>query len=472
MRRIVLILMGLLMTGAVLLTPSYVRYVRTRGAVPPGVRLAGLSLGSADSSEVIAALNRQLAEPVAVYYGDERIILRPSFVRFEVDATAMLAEAQSYETPTHLVWVWVNEALHRPLAPVEIPLRYRLDRDALDNWLADVARRYDRVAVPPRADLSALTLLPGQSGRQLDLPASRERVIAALTDPQMRTANLVVRETAAPPMHLGLLADLLRARSSRFPGLVGLFLRHTPSGQEVALNADVAFSGMSTVKIAILVEAYRAIESPPDARVTRLITETIALAGNAAANDLLALIGGGDADAGVRTLNASLRRLGLHNTFLAAPYGQYPVGARVATPANTRPDLKTQPDPYIQTTPADIGLLLEMVIACSQGGGTLLAAYPGELTPAECGELLSLMRFNEVTDLIPRGLPPDTRVVHKHGYISHTHGDVAAIWGPAGPYVLSIFLYRPPWLEWEFSSQTMADLTALTWQYFTLTARP
>jgi hypothetical protein len=81
------------------------------------------------------------------------------------------------------------------------------------------------------------------------------------------------------------------------------------------------------------------------------------------------------------------------------------------------------------------------------------------------------MRLNDVTALIVSGLPKGVRAIHKHGYVAETHGDVAAIWGPVGPYVLSIFLHRPGWLEWDFSSATMGELSRIAWDYFALVSR-
>ena len=46
-------------------------------------------------------------------------------------------------------------------------------------------------------------------------------------------------------------------------------------------------------------------------------------------------------------------------------------------------DLNTQPDPYMQTTAVDIGMSLQMLVACSEGGGTLIAVYGDQITPAE-----------------------------------------------------------------------------------------
>jgi len=348
-------------------------------------------------------------------------------------------------------------------------LRYSLDRGAVDDWLADIARRYDRPPLPPQPILATLSIAPGQPGQQLDLSASRDRVIAALADPDTRTANLVLRKTAPPPVNMPVLAELLQARIDQFPGIASLFLHDISSGEEVAINADVAYAGMSTMKIAILEEVYRKLDAPPDVETSKLISETMGHSGNYTANLLLGIIDDGDPGQGVRILDASLHTLGLKNSFMATPYDRkLPTPPHVVTEANSRTDLNTQPDPYMQTTPHDIGLMLTMLVECSRGGGTLLAAYEDQITQAECQQALDYMALNEVHELITAGVPKGTRVIHKHGYVADTHGDVAAVWGPAGPYVLSIFLYRPPWLEWALSDSTMKDLSRAVWNYFTV----
>jgi beta-lactamase class A len=179
------------------------------------------------------------------------------------------------------------------------------------------------------------------------------------------------------------------------------------------------------------------------------------------------IAGDGSPDAGVQILNESLRKLGLRNTFMATPYDrEYKSPPRVVTEANSRTDLTTEPDPYMQTTPRDMGAMLAMLVECSEGKGALLAAYPDQYRPEECQEALDFMALNEVSELLVGGLPEGAKAVHKHGYVPDTHGDVAAIWGPQGPYVLSVFLYSPGWLMWDLSNPTMQDLSRATWQYF------
>jgi beta-lactamase class A len=471
MRKFLTVVVIVASVGAVLLAPSYIRYRRGAGVMPPGVRLGGIEINGGSEAEVIAGLNRLFGEPVALYYGDQRILLRPQAVGFQVDTEAMLQAAEAYNTFPRLVRFLVGRALDRLPPPVDVPVRYTVDQIALDNWLADVGRRYDREPGPPRPILETLTIAPGQPGQQLDLAASREQVIAALTDPQNRTAHLVLRETPPLPVDMNALAELLRARLEQFPGIASVYLHHIPTGEEIAINADVAYAGMSTMKIAILTELYRKLNLPPGVETTKLITETTSLSGNFTANLLLGIIDDGSPDAGVRILNDSLRKLGIKNTFMATPYDRKQVTPpRIVTEANSRTDLNTRPDPYMQTTPRDMGTVLQMLVECSQGGGTLLAAYPGQYTASECQQALDFLALNEVKALITAGVPKGTRVVHKHGYVPDTHGDVAAIWGPDGPYILSVFLYRPPWLEWQLSDGTMREISQAVWNYFTMTS--
>jgi beta-lactamase class A len=467
MRKFLLALLTLLIVAAVLLTPSYIRYRRTAGAVPGWVRLAGVEVGGQTSGEIIAALNRLYEEPVAAYYGDQRILLRPQSVGFRLDAEAMIAEARRSDTLPRLVQYLAGRALNRPPAPIDVPARYTLDMAALDAWLADVAARYDRSPQRPQPLVQTMSIAPGKPGTALDPDASRQRVIAALADPSDRTVKLTVNETPAPPIDIQALGDLLKARLEQFPGIASLYLHYLPTGEEIAINADVAYAGTSTLKIPILEQLYRVLDGPPGVETTKIISETMMYSGNFTANLMLGKIGNGDWDAGVQAMNQAFKTLGMKNTFMAAPYDRkMAVPPHVVTEANSRTDLNTQPDPYMQTTPRDIGMALQMLVACSQGGGTLIAAYGDQITPAECQQALDFMSLNEMKEMLVGGLPPGAKAIHKHGYVPDTHGDVAAIWGPAGPYVLSVFLYRPTWLEWGIANPTFKEVAEATWDFF------
>lgn len=467
MRRFLLFILTLLVIATALLTPSYLRYRRTAGVAPGWVQLDGVDIGGQTADEIAGTLNRVFDEPVSAFFGDQRILLRPQNVSFQVDSAAMIAEARKYDTLPRLVQYLAGQAINRPPAAVNIPLRYTLDAAALDAWLADIAAHYDRAPQPPQPIVDTMSIMPGKPGLALDVEASRSEVIATLKDPKDRTIHLAVSETPAPPIDLKALGDLLKARLDQFPGIAGLYLHYLPTGEEITINADVAFAGTSTLKIAILEQLYRLLDGPPDVETTKIISETMEFSGNFTANLMLGKIGGGDWDVGVQRMNQAFKELGMKNTFMATPYDrELAVPPHIVTEANSRTDFNTQPDPYMQTTPRDIGMAMQMLVACSEGGGTLIAAYGDRITPTECQQALDFMSLNEMKQMLVGGLPPGAKAVHKHGYVADTHGDVAAIWGPAGPYILSVFLYRPTWLEWGISNPTLQAMAAATWDFF------
>jgi beta-lactamase class A len=118
-----------------------------------------------------------------------------------------------------------------------------------------------------------------------------------------------------------------------------------------------------------------------------------------------------------------------------------------------------------------MGTLLAMVYYCARdGGGALIAAYGDQITQEECQELLSFMKLNHIGSLIEEGVPPDTQVAHKHGWIGDTHGDAGIVFSPAGDYVLVQYMFKTDWLEWEISSPLLADISRATYNYFNFDA--
>jgi beta-lactamase class A len=223
------------------------------------------------------------------------------------------------------------------------------------------------------------------------------------------------------------------------------------------------------VKIAIMEEAYRYLSQPPDPDTTKILSETMALSGNFTANLLLRMIGEGDAYRGTEVLNQSMQRLGLVNTFMATPYDEDVPPPVIITQANSRTDLNTAPDPYMQTTPQEIGLLLEMIYQCSHGGGALELIYPGQLTVQECQAMIDHMLENqlsgaeEVPVLIAAGLPTNTPIAHKHGWVDDTRADAALVFTPGGDYVLVVYLY---WVNWDQTNSLMSLVSEMLYNHF------
>jgi hypothetical protein len=115
-----------------------------------------------------------------------------------------------------------------------------------------------------------------------------------------------------------------------------------------------------------------------------------------------------------------------------------------------------------------MGDILAAVYECSQGRGLLLEVFPDRLTPEECLSVLYYMSHGEFQELIWAGLPRPNEawIVHKHGFAFESHSDVALVWGPTGPYVLSIFVYREGWMDWGSSNTAMKTVSRIVWNYF------
>jgi hypothetical protein len=173
---------------------------------------------------------------------------------------------------------------------------------------------------------------------------------------------------------------------------------------------------------------------------------------------------------GVDILTESMRRLGLVNTFIVTPYEEpnRPGRDTLVTPANSRTDLTTNPDPTMQTTAEDMGTLLSMIYYCAKGGGALLAVYPDQITPEECQAVLDVMVKNIEGNLIRFGVPEAIPVSHKHGWAGNTHGDAGIVFSPGGDYVIVEYLVQPEsdWLIHDISFPILREISRATYNYF------
>ena len=444
-----------------------------QGLLPPGSTLGGLPVGGLTPDEAMSRLKEALASPVTLHYLDKEIRLRPKEVGFRLRAASMREEIAHQQHIANFWDAFANHLLRRPQPPVVVPLNASYDQARLREVLDSIAARYDAPMHPPAPNVATLTLIPGRPAQRLNVAASLPRVEAALLSPTDREADLVVDlGEAPPPVTLQDLGTLLDALLEPFPGLGAYFVKDLRTGEELTRHADVAFSGMSIVKIAIMTVSFIYLDRPPTPDQTKILTETMTLSGNFTANLLLRyVIGDGDAYEGVQRLNVALHRLGLVNTFMAAPYDEDILPQRIHTPANSRTDISADPDPFMQTTPQDMGLLLEMIYLGAQGKGTLIAAYPEKITPAECQLMLELMKQNHIGSLIEAGVPEGTPVAHKHGWIGDTHGDAGIVFSPGGDYVLCLYLYQPGWLEWDTSAPLIARLSQAVYNFFNAKSR-
>ena len=456
---------------ALFLTWQYFDYRSASRTLPDGITMADLSVVGMTREEALNVLEVSFATPIEVMYQEQQLFLSPDNVELRYYAEETSANLDAALIEYRGLDGFIAHVLRRQPDVMHVPVVVSYSEERLDSFLERVASQYDH---PPQAAVplpASRTFRPAQPGSELDIEASRTRLADALVSAADRRVELVVQTEKAPPTDIALLEQLLQSLLKDHEGLIpGIFIKGLQRGEELEINTGVAYAGLSVLKIAVLEETYRVLDQPPDVEMTALLSETMTQSDNVAANLLLRdVIGDGDGYQGVERLTASMNRLGLVNTFMAAPYDAEEPASIIVTPANSRTDITTEPDVSIQTTPLDVGLLLEMVYQCSHGGGALMVAYPGAFTAGECSQMLEWMSSNRIDSLIEAGVPVETRVAHKEGLTSDTHADAGIVFSPGSDFVLTVFLYRPRWLEWEESAPLIADIANATYNYFNLT---
>lgn len=496
MRRLVTFLLFLIIIGALL--PLYSHYKVIAAPIPPGVYLGGLELSALkDPSEIRRHLDSIYQEPVGLYFGESRLPLSPAEVDFRIDTDQMVHEATRYLEGTTFIDIAVRAALGFPQQRRDIPVRFTLNTEKLRAWLSNVATEHNSAPEPSRAiapkqewaDGMVVNNLPanyvgvfeqdwrwqpGKPGYTLDVEASIRQAVTALTSKENRTAPLVLTKTVPPPPAMAELERALNAYTADFPGFAALYLQDLTTGEEAKVDADVSFSGMSTLKIGIVAAVLQKLDGgiqaddPVSHDVGLWIDYALGESNNHAANQLLSWLGDGNMGTGTQRFTEFMHSLGFVSTYMQSGYDVEIQLPQIPTPGNQRDDWNTNPDTNLQSTPAEMGRLLAAIYQCTQGKGIIVETYGETLTPDECQTILFYMSHDEFQEMLWAGLPnaKDAWIVHKHGFAFESHSDVALIWGPTGPYVVSFFVYRAGWMDWATSNSRMKGVSRATWRFF------
>lgn len=444
--------------------------------MPVGLEVAGISVGGLDTEGVRARLNeRYLSAPITIIHGEERIELSPERdADFELDFERMLSEAESRRDNQDFWSGFWNFLWGRAdnVEPVELKAKH--DRDILRQSLGQISTAYDVLAQPPQPVPATLSFLYGETGRQTNIEKSLTNVENALYRPTNREATLVVEEVAPARPNINLLGSLIVNHLQAFDGVYSVLILDLETGDEFSVNANAPMSGMSLIKLPIVVEAMRNFDQEPNALYQNLLNDTLLGSGNNSTNELLTFIAGEeDAYAGVDRVTQTMGDLGLINTFIVTPFDSEPRRTKqtVETPANTADNQNTSPDLNMQITAADLANLYNMIYDCGiSNGGTLKAVYGEQIGQAECLYILETLSQNKIGSLIEEGIPPNTTLAHKHGWVSDTHGDGGVVFTENGDYIIVVILYEENWLEWTISSPLVADVSRAAYNYFNFDA--
>jgi hypothetical protein len=390
----------------------------------------------------------------------------------------MLAAADSYRTQIPFwegFWAFLWDSSAKDYS---LPLKSNVSQSQLRAVIADIAARYDLPPVPPQPKPGTPYFTLGQPGVVINQERSMELLDNALRSLNSRTIDLPVAHNQQSLPTLLTLETLIKQiiTVNEFDGLTDIFMVNLQNGQDLHIvlqngqnltrEPDIAFSGLSVIKIGIMLATYRSLDGPPDAETAKWLEEMIKLSGNDPSDWLMQRL---DLLNGPLKVAETLQLLGLENTFIAGYFRPPPVLLRkFSTPSNQR-DFLTDLDPFNQTTPKDIGTLLEDLYLCAQGGGTLPLVFPGEITQEECTIMIDLLSQDHIGILLQGGVPEGTKVAHKHGWdpvLFHVVSDAGIVYTPGGNYILSIFLWRQNELLFDQASKTIADISKAVYNYY------
>ncbi len=480
------IALALIISAVLLVIFQLAIYSRMRSTFATGTTIGGVDVSGLTQDEAATRLTQAFSIPIEMHYGDDFIQAKPATLGFSLDLAAMMAAADQARVASPFWSGYIDYLFNRLPGALEIPLRSKIDLNVLRSYLThEIAARYDQDAEVFIPIPGTVNFQPGTPGRTLDIERSVELISTALKLPAPRVVNLATVQSGSARPSLATLKVLLQQiiDSNSFTGQVEIYLIDLQTGNEMQvayqsgeqLIPEIAFSADSTIKIPVMVESYRRLSEPISSEFATLIEDMIVLSDNTAPDKLMSTLM--SVTLGPLEVTKTMKALGLRNTFLAGMlYTGAPLLQRFATPANSRTDVFTDPDPYNQTTPVDIGLLINDIYECAQtGGGSFAAVFPGEITQNECKSMITYLTRNHIGVLIEAGVPEGTKVAHKHGWavdpvdgLMHAVGDAALVYTPGGNYILTIFIHNDAQIVWDAANKMFADLSSAVYNYFNL----
>ncbi|MFZ3070927.1 MAG: serine hydrolase [Anaerolineaceae bacterium] len=479
---------GMLIMASFLTTVELVRYARIRATFPTGLKIAGVPVGGLSYEAASERLVQVYLSPIELKYGEARIQIRPATLGFGLRLDNMLAAADKQRVGESFWSGFWKYLWNKPISSQDIPLQAIYDDERILSFLQnEISVRYDVASTPPMPIPGESGFYPGQAGSEINYDVSLQRIKQSLGSNAVRSVNLEIRETRAARPTIDLLEIMLKdiIDASTFDGLVELYLKdletgmvlhftHSRMGDE-ELPVNIAYSSWSTIKIPVLISAFQRLSEPYDPEILSMIEKMVERSDNDSTDELASEVI--SPTFAPMEVTEDLQTLGISNTFWA---GYFHIGSPLLqaykTPANQRTDYDTEPDRYAQTTPEDLGLLLEDIYYCAEdGGGSLPLAFNGEITQAECKMMVQYLSLNKIGVLIQAGVPANATVAHKHGWAYevddgyiHTIGDAGIVYTPGGNYVLSVFAHHPVQAVFDPVNLLVANLSSAAYNYYNL----
>ncbi|MFN8566808.1 MAG: serine hydrolase [Kouleothrix sp.] len=403
------------------------------------VVVAGVDVGGLTPAAATQKLEQALAPllaPIELHAGTASATLDPSAIGLQLSIDQLIEAAQAAQLG----------------AAIDLQLSY--DEARLRTVLGDLGRRLDDpptiTVITSTGTISRSFALSG--GQSIDLDAAVRQIDQRLRTPgrpPSMTLDLVPAQAARPtPAQLQAQIEQI---AKAWGSIAGVMVYDLASGTEIAsLNKQTVFSAASTIKAAIMLNAYISLDTftaKQDAAMKKMIIDS----DNIAANAILAASAGGagteDALKGAEQMSARMAELGLSHTYLYVPFEAADYLAQKKLKYRLGPKRDgvapfTDSGRALRTSPAEMARIYLYIDQCSRGAGPLLEQYP-RLNAKRCQEMLDRFFANADRSRMRSGLARDVRVEHKSGWIDDMQADAGIVRTPGGDFVIAIYLFRP-----------------------------
>ena len=484
---IALLSFAMILIALALFVTELVAFSQQEERLPADVSVANIAVGGLTRDEAIAKWELAYAEPITLYYenqyGQHPIILNPDSINFRLSSASMMADALSSGETDGGFWVrFMNYLMRRDddeSRNIAIQADYQANK--LQEFIDDVSLRYNQEGGEIGYDTQTLTLFQGGEGYKLDTERALTMIEEALLRPTNRVVYLPVLGASSGKLYtLNNLKELLIAYLDEqgfiYDGIstvASIFIVDLTTGEELNINGDVAFSAASTMKVPIMIDYYRTLSFEPTPEEAWLMANSLLCSNNSSSNLIMQIIGQDDLFRGIQSVTDTTQFLGARNTFITAPFflgveGQE-LGSNPIPETEPNPRFDTGADPFNQTTAEDMGVLMNLIYDCAQHNSGLVSAYPaGEFNQKECAQMLEIMSVNNLERLLQGGLPEDTRISHKNGWIFDTVGDAGVVFPLNGQdYIISVFLWeQTDFQDYEKLWPLVEEISRAAWNYF------
>jgi beta-lactamase class A len=443
----------------------------TPTAVPVAaeVQLGDIALGGLTPDAARAAIEQYataLQQPFEVVVGERRVAIDPDDIALRIDRAALLAEVLAAPTATRIAATpdYDAEALGA----------------LLDSLAEDVRVPTSSLLITASDVISASFVVTG--GARLDVSSAQQTIAERLASGMpLGEIELPLVPLTPAEMHPepAALQQALETLAARWGDVAGVYVYDLAGEREIAaVHARTVFNAASTIKTAIMLNAYLSLTSFDDEQ-DQAMKQMIEQSDNLAANDLMSWSinwpGTEGAIQGANLMSDRLAALGLEHTYLYTAYesADYVRQNRItlrAGPEQAGDPPYTANGRYLRTTPYEMAQLYRMLDECARGTGVLLEQHGDMLDAARCREMLERLALNEDDTRMVAGLPPGTVAQHKSGWIDDMHADAGIVRSPGGDYVVAIYLFRPAApgtaVADRVMRETIAGFSRLVYSYF------